>query len=282
MIYSRKQSSCISHRRMELVMFHYFPNRQSSSKGRIAASFAALGIAYYMLSEEAPFTKRRRLILTSPIMEQYMAEQSYSSIISQTRNALLSKNSPYHQKISEIAKKLISSNQSILPTDVDWDVHVIDSSDMNAFVLPNGKIFFFKGLFNLIQNDSECAAVLAHELSHVVARHSAESTSFMSLLTLISLVLGFHVSGVESILATSNSRKMEHEADEISLHLMANACYDPYSAVELWRKFELLDKNRNIEFLSTHPTHKNRAERIKSKIPDVGDWKKNCKFKWWY
>ena len=263
-------------------MFHYFPNRRSYSSKQVAAGAAMLGITYYVLSEKAPYTNRRRLILTTSFVEQYTAEQAYKSVLSQTRHSLLSEYNSYHLKVAEIASKLLASNNTVVSPDLNWQVHVVNSNQLNAFVLANGKIFVYKGLFDLVQSDSELAAVISHELAHVVARHSAEGQSFASILAAVSVFLGFHLGGLNNILSTTYSRTLEHEADEIGIHLMAKACYDPNAAVTLWKRFGLMDKNREqIEFLSTHPTHKNREERIKSKIPLVGDWKKHCKSKWW-
>lgn len=57
--------------------------------------------------------------------------------------------------------------------DVDWEVHVIEGPEQNAFVIPGGKIFVFTGILPLVRDDDGLAAVLAHEISHVVAHHTA-------------------------------------------------------------------------------------------------------------
>jgi predicted Zn-dependent protease len=56
---------------------------------------------------------------------------------------------------------------------VDWEVHVIESPEMNAFVIPGGKIFVFTGILPLCRDEDGLAAVLAHEISHVIAHHTA-------------------------------------------------------------------------------------------------------------
>ena len=56
---------------------------------------------------------------------------------------------------------------------VEWELNVIDSSEVNAFVVPGGKVFVFTGILPVCKDDDGIAAVLGHEIAHVVARHSA-------------------------------------------------------------------------------------------------------------
>ena len=266
-------------------MFHYFPKRTSYNSKQIAAGITAIGIIYFLMSDKAPFSNRRRLIIVPQSVEQYSGQTTYLNIMRENSSAILHPNSPYHLKVKDIASKLLLSNKNLLP-EVDWQVHVINSNELNAFVLPNGKIFVFKGLFNLVSSDAELSAVIAHEIGHTVARHSSETMSFMNILTAATVFLGFHnifrMVGIDDLLSSRYSRTLEYEADEIGLHLMSNACYNPNAAVRIWQKFDEIDHGHgNIEFLSTHPTHKNRQDRIKRIIPSLGDWKKKCSSKWW-
>ena len=71
--------------------------------------------------------------------------------------------------------------------------NVIESPEVNAFVLPGGKIFVFTGIMNVAQDDDGIAAVLGHEIAHQVARHSAEKLSIYKLLFLVRFALSFVV-----------------------------------------------------------------------------------------
>ena len=71
----------------------------------------------------------------------------------------------------------------------DWDVHVIDDpSNVNAFVTPGGKVFVFTGILPICQDENGLATVLSHEISHTLARHTAERVSRQVIL--LPLVLG--------------------------------------------------------------------------------------------
>ncbi len=58
-------------------------------------------------------------------------------------------------------------------SEMTWEVHVIDSPEQNAFVVPGGKVFVFTGILPHCQNEDGIAAVLGHEIAHVVAHHTA-------------------------------------------------------------------------------------------------------------
>lgn len=158
----------------------------------------------------------------------------------------------------------------------NWDVVVFDSATVNAFAMPGGKIGVYTGLVDLTENPSQLAAVLGHEIGHVMAHHAAErmSTAQMSVLALtaagvamennkdqaaIMAALGI---GAQVGIQLPFSRVHETEADQIGQELMAKAGFDPAEAIALW---ELMGKNsgaRPLELLSTHPDPANRAKRL--------------------
>ena len=69
-------------------------------------------------------------------------------------------------------------------TDLDWEVHLINSPQRNAFVLPGGKVFVFSGLLPIVEDEHGLAAVLGHEIAHQVARHAAEKISWVKVIIL--------------------------------------------------------------------------------------------------
>lgn len=74
-----------------------------------------------------------------------------------------------------------------------------------------------------------------------------------------------------------NSRVCESEADKIGLDLMAKACYDPRSAVKLWERMSMVDKNQRLEYLSTHPSNKTRIENLTKWMPEARNtFNENC------
>lgn len=76
-------------------------------------------------------------------------------------------------KVKKVLDRLLPFATSEGLEGVDWEVHVIDSPEQNAFVIPGGKVFVFTGILPLCKDEDGIAAVLGHELAHVVAHHTA-------------------------------------------------------------------------------------------------------------
>lgn len=119
------------------------------------------------------------------------------------------------------------------------------------------------------------AAVLGHEVAHQLARHSAEKLSFAKVILALQLTLvlfGIEPSFVFNrvllnvVLNKPFSRKCETEADAIGLQLMAQACFNPHEAVAMWRRMEKAGGGDIPQFISTHPSHKNRIEFLEKEV----------------
>ncbi|MCJ1392630.1 hypothetical protein MMC18_005500 [Xylographa bjoerkii] len=158
----------------------------------------------------------------------------------------------------------------------EWEVHVIDDKEqMNAFVIPGGKVFVFSGLMPICDGDDGLATVLGHEIAHNVAHHAAENYSRLSLVLPIAYLVSFiyDVSGnltftiLDYAYNKPGSRKQESEADYIGLMMMAQSCFDPEAAVELWQRMEKTNQVAIPQFLSTHPSNHNRIAKIQEWLP---------------
>jgi len=164
-----------------------------------------------------------------------------------------------------------------------WQFFVIDKDVLNAFCLPGGKVFVYKGLFRAVQNEDQLAVVMAHEVAHAIARHGAERMSMMQLGRMGKTIAAQTISGgkyagainkaygsVEGVgIMLPFSRKFEYEADEIGLYLMTQAGYDPREALKFWDNMRRLTagQKKPPEFLSTHPADINRIKKIQERIP---------------
>lgn len=171
----------------------------------------------------------------------------------------------------------------------NWRIFVVNAPGIaNAFVLPGGQIFVFTGILPVAATDAGIAAILGHEIAHKLARHIAEKVSkyqfFGITLTLLQLIVTGGIGGSGGMLSDMfqyfvlnlpHSRRCEVEADEIGLYLMAKACYNPEEAIGLWRRMEehgkkergLVTADKIPSFLSTHPSHKTRLEKINAWLP---------------
>ncbi|MEX0430975.1 M48 family metallopeptidase [Spiribacter insolitus] len=162
-----------------------------------------------------------------------------------------------------------------------WEVTVFDSEQVNAFALPGGKIGVYTGLLDVAENQDQLAAVIGHEIAHVMAEHANErmSTQFATTVGLGALqvaagddpqrqelmaVLGI---GAQVGIILPFSRLHESEADEIGLDLMARAGFNPEASVALWRNMAKASGNGPPAFLSTHPSRNQRIEDLQAAMP---------------
>ncbi len=158
----------------------------------------------------------------------------------------------------------------------DWRFAVIDDPEPNAFALPGGYVGVHAGMFDVVEDDAQLAAVMAHEIGHVAARHHAERLSRQALVhTGVAAVAGD--SGAAGLLAAGAtlglvlpfSREQESEADVIGLRYMAEAGYDPRAALAFWRNFQALAGRRGPDFLATHPAPEARLPQLEALLPDA-------------
>lgn len=150
-----------------------------------------------------------------------------------------------------------------------WEVIVVNEPIVNAFCLPGGKIVVFTGLLNHFKADAEIATIIGHEVSHAVARHSAEQISKNLWLAILQLILyQFFMPDIVNtmsnlLLRLPFSRRMEMEADYIGLLLIAYAGYDPRVAPQVYEKLGQVGGSSPLQdYLATHPSGKKRAKLL--------------------
>jgi len=158
-------------------------------------------------------------------------------------------------------------------------VNLIGSKQINAFCMPGGKIVFYSGILNVLKlSDDEVAMVMGHEIAHALREHARERIAKSELTNLGASLLGemvgsgkyagaFQVGG--SLLSLKFSRNDESEADLVGLELAARAGYDPRAGVTLWQKMGAANKGAPPQWLSTHPSGKNRIQEIERHLPQV-------------
>lgn len=163
-----------------------------------------------------------------------------------------------------------------------WEVVVFQNPSPNAFALPGNKIGVHSGMLKVARTQGELAAVVAHEVGHLLADHANErltqQLAVQGGLALVDLfsedpgsmkyqvlrkALGL---GAEVGILLPFSRTHEKEADAIGLDLMARAGFDPRESVQLWENMAAASKGRPVEFLSTHPAHDTRSEELEERM----------------
>ncbi|MGE0225857.1 MAG: M48 family metallopeptidase [Acetobacteraceae bacterium] len=166
-----------------------------------------------------------------------------------------------------------------------WEVALFASPQVNAFALPGQRIGVFEGMFRVAENPHQLAAVIGHEIGHVVAKHSqsrmnAEAWKTLGLQVInvalglsnvryaneIAAVLG---AGAEFGLLLPYSRGQELQADRLGLFTMAAAGFDPAQAPKLWQRMDQLVPQRGPTFLATHPAPAARIEALEALVPQA-------------
>jgi predicted Zn-dependent protease len=163
-----------------------------------------------------------------------------------------------------------------------WETALFVNPEPNAFALPGGKVGVQTGIFTVARNQDQLAAVLGHEIGHVVARHHEERITrqmeTQTGLSLISALLGARygqgaaqmtneVGGMaaQGLFVLPMSRTQESEADVVGQELMAKAGFDPREAVNLWQNMIAAGGSRAPEWLSTHPDPASRMSELRGR-----------------
>lgn len=166
-----------------------------------------------------------------------------------------------------------------------WEVVVFEDKSPNAFALPGNKIGVHTGMLQLVDNQEQLAAVIGHEVGHVLAKHSNERASQemavdqgLNILQAMTVPtsplgqLGFGLLGVGAQYGVLKpfSRTQESEADIIGVDLMAKAGFDPRNSINLWQKMDQATQGQQpVEFMSTHPSHATRVKDLEQHMPQA-------------
>ena len=160
-----------------------------------------------------------------------------------------------------------------------YRVTILNTPSVNAFALPSGNLYVTRGLLALANDTSEVAAVMAHEIAHVTARHASQREEAAKTADLRRRVAGVvqsrergeEVQAIEKLSLASFSRRQELEADQIGVKMIARAGYDPYGAA---RFLEALGKSTamraallgqksadDTDIMASHPSTPERVNR---------------------
>ncbi|OJK04045.1 hypothetical protein ASPACDRAFT_75536 [Aspergillus aculeatus ATCC 16872] len=228
---------------------------------------------YYYNTEVVEMTGRRRLNFISVQHELELGEQAYREILAEHRDRILPDSHPDAKVVHRVLERLIPQARV---EGAQWRAHVIKADNVrNAFVLPGGKVFVFTGILPFCRDEDGLAAVLGHEIAHVVAHHSAEGMTrnylLKSIVTVVSFL--FDISAMipaylsHYLINLPNSRVQEAEADDMGLIMMARACYNPEAAIAFWQRLVNNKEEHEIhQFLSTHPSNESRIHALSEKL----------------
>lgn len=200
------------------------------------------------------------------------------------RSMKISTNPTYNAEVQKVGSRL----SKVMPVPhAEWEFVVFEDPTPNAFALPGGKVGVHTGLFQISENEAGLAAVMGHEVAHVVARHSGERLSNQAL-SAGAVAAGSYIlkkkAGVDprvgatalgtgaALNSLRHSREQELEADRLGALYMARAGYNPSESVKLWQRFAAYrEKNSGGQqmpvFLRTHPLDETRISALEQFLP---------------
>lgn len=235
-----------------------------------------------------PITGRSQAMLVSDTAAAQQSAQAYNQLLSEAhKQGALDEDRTQLARVQSIAKPLIEQAVKLRPEtrNWNWEVHVLQSDEVNAWCMAGGKIAVYTGLLQKVRpTDDELAQVLGHEIAHALLSHQAEKMSRAQMQkiglgvgVLAGAAAGYDVSGLTGIadqLATlglqlPNSREAESEADSVGIELAAKAGFNPQAAVTLWQKMMQVGGAGGPEWLSTHPNPQSRIEAMKVKAQQL-------------
>ena len=217
------------------------------------------------------------------IQEEWQLGQQLSQDVA--RQVRFNNDPAVNSYVNSLGQRIVAKTPAPF-NQLPWEFHVVEDPSINAFAIPGGHIYVNTGLIANATNASELAGVMAHEISHVVARHSTEQISRQyGLSILASLVLGQNPGVLSQITAqivaggalARFSREAEREADELGIRAMYEAGYDPRGMASMFRQLlahQQRSPSRVEQFFSTHPTTEERvrdAERRANELAQRAD-----------
>jgi predicted Zn-dependent protease len=171
--------------------------------------------------------------------------------------------------INRITKTILDSGGVYLKNDFEWKVKIINKDVLNAFCTPGGYIYVYTGLIKFLDNETQLAGVMGHEIAHADKRHSAnQMVKNYGVSALVSILSGGGQPGALSSLASqliglSFSRADETEADKFSLKYLNGTSYDSRGAKYFFEKLIAAGQTGGTPaFLSTHPNPETRVADI--------------------
>lgn len=241
---------------------------------------AVIGAAYYYCNRQVnPVTGEMQHVSLSPQQEIAMGLAAAPEMEQQFGGELA--DASVAEAVSRVGQKVVAGSDAAR-SEYRYAFHVLrDPETVNAFALPGGQVFVTAGLLKHLRNEAQLAGVLAHEVGHVVGRHSAEHLAKAQFTQILVGAAGVAASDdrgdgqraaavaamVGSLVNMKFSRKDESEADAFGVKYMSQAGYDPRAMIELMRILkEASGPSRQPEFLNTHPDPGNREQAIEAEV----------------
>jgi Putative Zn-dependent protease, contains TPR repeats len=175
-------------------------------------------------------------------------------------------------RVQQIGKKIAAVSSR---PDLPYTFKVLDDEDVNAFALPGGFIYLFKGLTDYMVTDDELAGIISHEVTHAARRHSmAQLEKTLGMAVLLGAAFGGDGISLQmaalSAITAGYSRDDERMADRVGFEQSLQAGYNPYSTLVGLLKLERREPGRESDLFSDHPENRERIRLIGEQLIKQG------------
>lgn len=225
----------------------------------------------------SPTGRTQRVGAVSQEQLNQLGAQAFAQAKAQTPQSTNTQQTNYVRCVVNAVVRELPAN-----TQGGWEVALFADASPNAFALPGGKVGVHTGIFTVAKNQDQLAAVIAHEIGHVISRHHDERiTRQMGAQTglgILGALIGSRYgqgaantvgqvggAAAQGLILLPNNRTQETEADVVGQQLMARAGFDPRQAVNLWQNMVAASSSRAPEFLSTHPDPRSRLSELEAR-----------------
>ncbi len=181
--------------------------------------------------------------------------------------------------VNRIGQSLVRNSDSRVP----FTIKVIDSGEINAFALPGGFFYVDSGLILAADSEAELAAIMAHEIAHVAARHATKNMTKQQIWNMASIPLmfvggpaGYAIAEIASIAVPMSflkfSRDSEREADMLGLEYDYAAGYDPQAFIQFFERLKAQEKQKHNKIAKLFSTHPMTADRITAAQAEISKY----------
>ena len=250
----------------------------------VAVRVSTLGLILVLLAAcSTTMTGRKQLTLFNDAKMDELGVAAFSDLKTQGKVGKDAKTDAYVRCVADAVLKIVPRGGAA-PQDGSWEVVVFEDETPNAFALPGGKIGVHTGMLEVATTAGQLAAVIGHEIGHVLLRHGNERMSQSAVAQGVleagsasmsqakpeyrNAVVGGLGVGAQYGVLLPFSRKHENEADTVGQRFMAEAGFNPTEAVRLWQKMQQMSQSGGIpEWMSTHPANDTRIDNLKANLP---------------
>ena len=258
--------------------------KRPSHSLRLMAVLMLAGVLFSACATN-PVTKQSQFVLMSEDQELKLGQEAAAQVAKQL--PLMPADDPLVQYVDKVGQRVAAVADR---PDLIYRFHVIDEPTINAFALPGGYIYIYRGLLVNLNSEAELAAVLGHEIGHVTARHAVQqytqAQSYRLGMAVASIFVPIPQAGgqLSNLLVTAiirgYSRQDELQADELSIKYIAKAGYDVHATTDLLKTLKRLEDLKAKEEKDTtgkppetyhgaFATHPRTEKRIKQAVAEA-------------